>query len=229
MNGSTKEIVINLYNKYPTACIYASKIYNRLFGNNKINISNYNNVLFELTVIKNIEINIIGKNNVINVGNLTRLESCNIYIKGNNNRIFIGENASLNETELHIEDDNNEIIIGNKTTIQGKTHLAAIEGTIINIGEDCMFSSYIHFATGDSHSIINDRGERINKSSNIFIADHVWVGTQVTVLKGTSVMKNSIIGAKSLLNKSYNHSNVIIAGNPGVIIKTNINWLRERI
>lgn len=46
----------------------------------------------------------------------------------------------------------------------------------------------------------------------------------VDILKGASINDNSIIGFKSLVTKKYTEKNVIIAGSPAKIIKTNINW-----
>ncbi len=71
-----------------------------------------------------------------------------------------------------------------------KTRLACIEGTSIEIGEDCMFSANIVFRTGDSHSIINSDGQRINASKSICIGNHVWIGNTVIVNKGVKVSDN---------------------------------------
>ena len=148
---------------------------------------------------------------------------------GNNNRIIIKDFSYLNQIELYTEDSNNEILIGSHTSLCGKAHFAAIEGTKIHIGDNCLFSSDLHFRTGDSHSILSMQGERINKSQDIIIDDHVWVGTKVTCLKGVHVARDTVVAATTTLCKDYDAPNVIIGGVPGRIIKTEINWSNERI
>ena len=130
---------------------------------------------------------------------------------------------------LQIEDDNNSIQIGEHTSLTGKTHLAAIEGTSIIIGDDCLFSSDLHFRTGDSHSIVDLNNNRINPSKDIVIGNHVWIGTKVTCLKNVKVSDNSVVAAGTILCKQHKESNVIIGGVPGKVIKQNINWTSKRI
>lgn len=142
---------------------------------------------------------------------------------------MINEKVFLNQTELHIEDDNNEIIIGENTSITGTTNLSAIEGTSINIGKDCLFSSDIYISAGDSHSIVGLDGKRINPSESIFIGNHVWIGTKVICLKGSSIASNCIVGAGSSVTKKFKEENVILVGNPARIVKSDIDWLEERI
>ena len=141
----------------------------------------------------------------------------------------MAKNCRLKDVEIHIEDDNGAILIGKNTTIAGFTHLACIEGTSITIGEDCMFSKDITFRTGDSHSIVDEEGRRINPSKDIFIGNHVWVGNRVIVTKGSYVSDNSIIGTGSIVSKVFEEPNIIIAGVPAKKVKEKVNWLRTRI
>ena len=128
-----------------------------------------------------------------------------------------------------MEDDKNEISVGQHSSLCGSTHLATIEGTKITIGKDCLFSGELHFRTGDSHSMLNLQGKRINASKDILIDDHVWIGTKVTCLKGVHVSENSIVAATTTLCKDYAMPNVVIAGVPGKIVKKDVNWCTERI
>lgn len=169
------------------------------------------------------------ENNSIKIMSGSYLNNCSIAIYGKNNKVLIGEKCRLIDVEIHIEDDNSVVVIGRNTTIAGFTHLACIEGTSITIGEDCMFSKDITFRTGDSHSIIDEDGLRINPSRDITIGNHVWVGNKVIVAKGTVVGDNSIIGTGSIVTKTFEKSNIIVAGSPAKIVKEGINWLRKRI
>ena len=170
-----------------------------------------------------------GENNDISIGPNCVLSNCNFYISGNNNKVVIGDKCNLKYLEIYIEDHNNTLVIGDRTTVHGKTQLACIEGTSIKIGCDCMFSSNIFFRTGDSHSVTDLQGNRINKSKDIVLEDHVWVGQNAFVGKGAVVKSNSIIGACAVVTKAFDKNNIVIAGNPAKIAKENVNWKRERI
>ena len=179
--------------------------------------------------LNNVRIRISGKNNTVLIEDFSKLRNCTIYIAGNNNSVKIGKNCSLTDVAFHIEDDGNEIFVGDHTAICGKTHLAAIEGTRILIGRDCLFSSNIHFQTGDAHSILDMNGRRINKSADIKIGNHVWVGTKVTCLKGAHIADHCIVGACALVCGRFDETNSVLAGVPAKITRRNINWCGRRI
>ena len=130
---------------------------------------------------------------------------------------------------IFIEDNGNEIIIGHNTILAGTIHLACTEGKKIHIGNNCLFSSEITIRTGDSHSIINKDGMRINKAKDVTIGNHVWCGHRVIMTKGTYIPNNCIIGTGALVTKAFNKEYCIIAGNPGTIVKQDVNWEYQRI
>ena len=94
------------------------------------------------------------------------------------------------------------------------------------IGNGCMFSEHIVFRLSDGHTIYDkDTGRVLNvPKSGINIGNHVWIGMYVKILKDVSIADNSIVGAGAIVTKSFTDKNVIIAGTPAKIIKTNINW-----
>lgn len=171
-----------------------------------------------------------GNNNRIIIGDFSKLIGCTIHIFGDDNTIYIDNQCTCNQANFWIEDSHNVIRIGERTTLCGAIQLATIEGTSIEIGRDCLFSSKIDIRTGDSHSIVKKgTNDRINKSKSIAIGNHVWLGTGVTILKGTEIADNCVVGAASLLCKKYAEENCAIAGVPGKEVRSNVDWLRERI
>jgi len=201
----------------------------RITGKNKLKIIGKKNS-FDSTnaLVQNTKILVKGSNNRIIIDNQSRFEG-SISIFGDNNVLIISEGCIIKKAKFWIEDNNNEIFRGKDTTIENNTEFAAIEGCKILIADDCMFSSDITIRTGDSHSILNMEGIRINTSKDIVIGTHVWIGNKAVITKGAKILNNSIIGSGALVNHVFESSNIILAGVPAKIIKEKINWKRERI
>jgi len=180
-------------------------------------------------LIKN-KIKFIGNHNKISLGKNVRISNFRIFINGNKNSIIIDDNCRLKSGVLWIEDESNMIKIGNGTTIEQAGISATGFKNVISIGDDCMLSSSIDIRNGDSHSVIDLFSKiRINYEKSIFIGNHVWIGMSCTILKGTKIPNNSIVGTRSLVANEFDEENTIIAGNPAKVIKKNVNWLRKRI
>lgn len=219
----------NFLQKYPKFVSISAKIYYLLNKNKKIIKGNSNSIKTTNSFMNKTKIEVWGNSNRIELGEKCFFTNCRLYIKGNNNNICISNKVFLKDTDIHIEDNGNEIYIGEKTTIFGKTHLACTEGKKILIGKDCMFSTDITFRTGDSHSIVDINGKRINDAQNIIIGNHIWIGNKVILTKGVEICDNSIIGTGSIVTKKFDKNGLLIAGVPAKEIKENVNWLRERI
>lgn len=191
----------------------------RIWGGNTISLSS--------AFLKGTSFDISGKNNIIIVGPKARLFNCKIKIIGDGNRLEIKSGSTIiSNTSFWMQHGSNEIIIGHDSTIEGGS-LAAIEGTKITVGDDCMFSSDIEIRTGDSHSIINAVNEkRINPSDDILIGDHVWLTAHVRVMKGAVIPNNSIVGNSAIVTSKFDKENSVYAGIPAKHIKDNINWDR---
>lgn len=84
----------------------------------------------------------------------------------------------------------------------------------INIGNNVRVGANCVIMDGDAHQ--NDPRAGVN--SPIVIEDNVWIGTNVIVLKGVTIGKNSLIGAGSIVTKDI-PANVVAAGNPCRVVK----------
>ncbi len=200
-------------------------VYNRLPFNNQRRIKGKNNRLdFSRSLLKKNCITIRGMNNQIVLGSRCTLRRCSIYISGNHNTIRFGDKVAMISGEIHVEDNGNTVSIGSHSSFLGKTHLACIEGTKITIGERCLFSSDVALRTGDSHSILDQSGKRINPSEDITLADHVWVGNRAILTKGAHIANDSIVATGAILTSAIEESGVVIGGVPAKVIKQGINW-----
>lgn len=112
--------------------------------------------------------------------------------------------------------------------------ISALEpGSVVNIGDDCGFSGTVigcfqsitigHRVKCGANTLITDgdwhsEDPRSSKPRSINIGDDVWLGVNVTVMKGVTIGANSLIGAGSIVTKDI-PANVIAAGNPCVVIR----------
>lgn len=172
----------------------------------------------------------ISKNsgNSIVIGDNSSLADCRFLMKGKNNRITIGSNCALKGVSFWMSGDNNEIHIGDYTTVGHNTEFATLESTCISVGEDCMFSHNIQVRTSDSHSILDQEGNRTNPAKDIHIGNHVWIGLEVLLLKGSEINDNSVVAARSMVTKPFINEGCLIGGAPAKEIKSEINWSRDR-
>ena len=93
------------------------------------------------------------------------------------------------------------IIIGNNVFIGNNTEFNITDE--ITVGDNCLIASGCKFV---DHSHGFKYGELINQQPSsekaIRIDYDVWIGCNVTVLKGVTIGKGAVIGASSLVNKS---------------------------
>jgi acetyltransferase-like isoleucine patch superfamily enzyme len=105
--------------------------------------------------------------------------------------------------------------------------------SVVRIGDDCGFSGTVigcfasvtigHRVKCGANTLITDgdwhaEDPRSSKPRPIIIGDDVWLGVNVTVMKGVTIGANSLIGAGSIVTKDI-PANVIAAGNPCVVIR----------
>ena len=100
--------------------------------------------------------------------------------------------------------------------------------SMINVGDDCMISSNVIIRTGDSHSILDRNYARINRAANVTIGDHCWIAEGVRIMKGVILKSDIIVGSNSVVTSSF-PPNVIVAGNPGKVIKNEVYWTKDRL
>lgn len=202
------------------------RIYDPVHRNTIILRGKFTNCL--LNILHN-RYRIIGCNNIVTIENGTKLNKGLFLIIGSHNAFHIGKNCDFVNFIMRADGDGNKIIVGNDVILGGGVISAinAIDRTRIKIGNRCMFSYGIDIMSSDGHPIfIKGKREKYNKSKNINIGNHVWIGMHTQILKGVTIPNNCVIGAGSLVNKPFNENNCIIVGHPARIIKRDIDWRR---
>ena len=125
--------------------------------------------------------------------------------------------------------DDSSISIGEYSYIGSNTYLNCLKN--ITIGNHVLISDFCYIMDTDGHS--KEKSTRRNDVSNIWqgikswedvkaesicINDDVWIGPYCIILKGVTIGRGSIVAAGSVVTKGF-PGDVLIAGNPGKIIK----------
>ncbi len=96
----------------------------------------------------------------------------------------------------------------------------------ITIGHNVVISERVVLRDSDNHTI-QDAGDTASDSSPktalIVVGDHVWIGMNVTVLKGVMIGEGAIVAAGSVVNKDV-PPHCLVGGVPARVIKTNVSW-----
>jgi len=117
---------------------------------------------------------------------------------------------------------NPEIIIGNNVSIQKDCHIGSINKIVI--GNNVLLASKVYISD-HSHGEISHEAlslppakRRLFSKGPVIIEDSVWLGEGVVVLPNVTIGENSIVGANSVVTKSF-PKNSVIAGNPAKLIR----------
>ncbi len=182
------------------------------------------------------------------------IDGLKIHINGNNNVIKLPSVFGVKNSFLDINSDglyleieptiwfhnvwlrsyagvNQYVHIGRDTSFE-QAHITVADEARLVIGKDCMFSCGINIWAVDGHTIIDEKANCINYNDGrcLEIGNHVWVGEGARITKNAKICDNSIVGASAVACKDYSVENggAIIVGNPGVIVKTGVNWSRTQ-
>ena len=159
----------------------------------------------------------------VKIGTNVHFKGWTSFFRETSSIIQIGEGCVFNSSEYstHIGLNHRCIIttmrksasisIGNNSGISSST-ITAWES--VEIGENVRIGANCVIMDGDFH--LDD--PRVGRPRKIMIADNVWLGAGVVVLKGVSIGENTIIGCGSIVTKDV-PPNCIAAGNPCRVIK----------
>lgn len=87
---------------------------------------------------------------------------------------------------------------------------------LICIGEGCFIAPNVGLITAN-HTLDNLSHHTVGQ--DIVIGDHCWIGMNSVVLPGVTLGARTIVGAGSVVTKSYPDGHVVLAGNPARPIK----------
>lgn len=130
--------------------------------------------------------------------------------------LIIGKNVNFHAGCKIDVLNNSKLTIGNNVYFNLNTTLCCRD--CIKIGDNCAISQNCVIRDSDVHQI-----QGVINHSPISIGNHVWIGTNVIILKGVTIGDNCVIGAGSVVTRNI-PKNSVAAGNPAKVIKENIVW-----
>ena len=100
-----------------------------------------------------------------------------------------------------------------------------LDGAEFTVGDDCAIAGEAVVRNDDAHTIFDvQTGKILNRPRSLHLGNHVWVTFRCTLLKGTSLPDNTIVGCGTICTKAFTEPNTIIAGTPPRVIRTGVNW-----
>lgn len=85
---------------------------------------------------------------------------------------------------------------------------AIVAGKKITLGEDVMIGRNAVVYDSDFHRILQKDETVMNPSRPVKIGDHVWLGANAMILKGTVIGNNSVIGANTVVSGSVPENSI---------------------
>jgi acetyltransferase-like isoleucine patch superfamily enzyme len=166
-----------------------------------------------------------GVGNKLRIGKIKHIGHLDMSLR-HGSLIDIGEGQYVSHFSVHAAAGGSSIKIGENNYFNGRIGIFAQEKLSITIGADCLFATDCEITGGDFHGIFDvQTGERINLPRDIFIEDHVWFGSRVTVLKGAHIGRDSVVGMGSIVTGRH-LPGCVLAGIPARVIRTGVTWQR---
>lgn len=112
------------------------------------------------------------------------------------------------------------ISIGDGTRLNNN-FCAIAEHTSIEIGRNCLIGTNVEILDSDFHGIKVEQRQmsRPEWARPVSIGDHVFIGSNVKIMKGVTIGPGAVIAHSSVVSNDV-PAGMIVAGNPAKIIRT---------
>lgn len=177
------------------------------------------------------------------LGNNVRIQALKTLTAESNAILAIGDNSVVYENARIESLGDGQLFIGNNSII-GDARITCRNK--ISIGRNFLTSWNVFIQDFDPHPVSGEqRAQQVDSmatnfypafqtrpasksfyfdfpSEPITIGNNVWLGANVTILKGAHIGDNCIVATGSVVIRGHYEANSILAGNPAKIVKTGI-------
>lgn len=127
----------------------------------------------------------------------------------------VGENCYI-EPPFHGNWGGKNLFFGNN--VYANFNLTVVDDVEIIVGNNVLFAPNCILTTA-SHPLDSElRNKNFQYAKKIIIENNVWLGSNVTVLPGVTIGKNSVIGAGAVVTKNI-PENVLAMGVPCRVVR----------
>jgi acetyltransferase-like isoleucine patch superfamily enzyme len=102
-------------------------------------------------------------------------------------------------------------------------HGVIVASTTITIGTGCAIGWNVQFLDDDFHDY-EVGGDVRSRRLPITIGDRVWIGSHSLVFKGVSIAAGCVVAAGSVVVRSIDEPDCLVAGSPAQIVNRNVRW-----
>ena len=95
----------------------------------------------------------------------------------------------------------------------------------ISLGQDVMIARNVVIYDSDFHEIYYE-GIKGNRSKDVIIGEHVWIGTNSMILKGVNLKKGCVVAANTIVTENVESENLIGIKSEIKCINNQIQWKR---
>lgn len=99
----------------------------------------------------------------------------------------------------------------------------------IVFGENVMLGRNIIIYDSDHHQILDENNKVKNHGQDVVIEDHVWLTSNITVLKGVRIGKGSVVGAQTIVTKDLPQNAFVVGSGTSRVLNQNANWSRKTV
>lgn len=168
-----------------------------------------------------------GRGNRLVIAPGSRLKRLSVTFHGHHGLVEIGANRTVGTPQLNLRvGHGGRIRLGDDLSTTTTMFVSAVEGAAVTIGDDVMVATHVHIRTDDSHGIYDvSSRRRINPAADVTVGDHVWLGYEATVLRGSAIGSGSVIGTRSIVSGAV-PNNCVAVGSPAKVVRRDIAWER---
>lgn len=114
------------------------------------------------------------------------------------------------------------IVCGEESYIGAGGYIKAVVGTRVTIGRKCRIGSGLDVHTASTHADQDFNSDRLgSRRADVKIGNFCWVGDSVFIREGVTLGDNCVVGAGSVVTRSF-PSNSVIAGSPAKLLRRKI-------
>ena len=93
----------------------------------------------------------------------------------------------------------------------------------IRFGRDCMLGWNVQIFDLAAHRVFQN-GREVSRSCEITVGDHVWIGAETRIVRGTVIGSHSVVAYGSTVTGGAFGTHVLLGGYPAKILREAVDW-----